>query len=376
MTPGVLATPARVWPGFEGIRPIDCDMHNQPTSRLADFMTSRWRDYLQLVGRRAYPQGTPLRLAARPMAQRMDTVPPGGGMGGSDPDFSRQQLLDEYGITAAVIGTINASCGNSPVGLQVEVARATNDYNREIWFAADPRWRSSINTMPTDPSWSAAEIARCHGLSSRYVQVYMDTHTERPAGDPMYWPIYEAAVEHGLPVAFHLNGLSGNHQSSGVGEYTFYYEVRTSLTAYAQPLVSSLIFEGVFDQFPALKVILVELEWTWVVPMIWRMDAAWRTMRAELPSLFREPSDYLREHFWFTTQPALDPEHPEQFYEAYSQFERNGFGDRLMFASDYPHWDMDSPFDSMPAGLPRATKERILAGNAAALYGLEQAVQR
>src|SRR5262249_54026452 len=70
------------------------------------------------------------------------------------------------------------------------------------------------------------------------------------------------------------------------------------------------------------------------------------------------------DHFWFSSQPALDPELPEQLPEAYAQWERAGFGERLMFATDYPHWDMDSPFESVPLTMPRETKRKILAGRA------------
>jgi predicted TIM-barrel fold metal-dependent hydrolase len=39
-----------------------------------------------------------------------------------------------------------------------------------------------------------------------------------------------------------------------------------------------------------------------------------------------------------------------------------------MFSTDYPHWDMDSPFEAMPPLLTRDVKRTILAGAATALY--------
>jgi hypothetical protein len=44
--------------------------------------------------------------------------------------------------------------------------------------------------------------------------------------------------------------------------------------------------------------------------------------------------------------------------------------DRILFSSDYPHWDFDDPFMAMPASLTDEQRRRIYAGNAKALYRL------
>ena len=33
--------------------------------------------------------------------------------------------------------------------------------------------------------------------------------------------------------------------------------------------------------------------------------------------------------------------------------------DRLLFASDYPHWDFDDPFRAFPAAMPRERYKQI-----------------
>ena len=57
------------------------------------------------------------------------------------------------------------------------------------------------------------------------------------------------------------------------------------------------------------------------------------------------PSEYLREHFWFTTQPIEEPEDPEHLAFA---FDALGMVDRIMFSTDYPHWDFDAPSQTLP----------------------------
>ena len=59
-----------------------------------------------------------------------------------------------------------------------------------------------------------------------------------------------------------------------------------------------------------------------------------------MPHLKTAPSEYIREHFWVTTQPMEETEKPDHLIEV-----MNWIGlDRIMFASDYPHWDFDDPF--------------------------------
>ena len=47
----------------------------------------------------------------------------------------------------------------------------------------------------------------------------------------------------------------------------------------------------------------------------------------------------MREHFWYTTQPVEEPEKPEHLADVIDWI---GW-DRLMFSTDYPHWDFDDP---------------------------------
>ena len=42
--------------------------------------------------------------------------------------------------------------------------------------------------------------------------------------------------------------------------------------------------------------------------------------------------------------------------------------DRILFASDYPHWDFDDPFLALPPSLSEERRNKIYSGNAKALY--------
>ena len=85
-----------------------------------------------------------------------------------------------------------------------------------------------------------------------------------------------------------------------------------------------------------------------------------------MPHLKRAPSEYLREHFWVSTQPMEEPEEPDHLMDVMAWI---GF-DRIMFASDYPHWDFDDPFLALPPSLSEKQRTQIYSANAHALYRL------
>jgi predicted TIM-barrel fold metal-dependent hydrolase len=45
--------------------------------------------------------------------------------------------------------------------------------------------------------------------------------------------------------------------------------------------------------------------------------------------------------------------------------------DKILFASDYPHWDFDDPFLALPPSLSEERRNKIYSGNAKALYRLD-----
>jgi len=134
-----------------------------------------------------------------------------------------------------------------------------------------------------------------------------------------------------------------------------------------QSQVTSLVVEGVFERFPTLRFVLIEGGFAWLAPLMWRLDDAYARLREEVPHLRRKPSEYLREHLWLTTQPMEEPDRPEQLAALLGDLDMDG---RLMFATDYPHWDFDAPDQAIPPSLGSERLRAIRAGNANRLYGL------
>jgi predicted TIM-barrel fold metal-dependent hydrolase len=62
-------------------------------------------------------------------------------------------------------------------------------------------------------------------------------------------------------------------------------------------------------------------------------------------------------------------EEPENRRHVLDMMEWIGW-DRLLFSSDYPHWDFDDPFRAFPAGIAKERSRQILTANAKAVYRL------
>ena len=108
-----------------------------------------------------------------------------------------------------------------------------------------------------------------------------------------------------------------------------------------------------------------------------RMDEEQRKSKkfVEVPDLQRAPSEYVRDHFWFTTQPIEEPESERQFSELWAQFVRAGMRERLMFSSDYPHWDWDAPDAAIPVTVTDEDRDAIFRLNPLSCYSRLEATR-
>jgi hypothetical protein len=357
---------------------IDSDVHpsmNPLKPEVFKYLPAKWQEYARDHG--VIHGGSPggERPRHREFAHRWDAVTPGGGEPGSNQAFAAEQLLDKYDMTGALLNDIGgfmmSGVGRQPAELTIAMCRAINDARRDQWLAADPRWYSSL-TLPYEfPEAAAAEIRRCreeHGeCSDRWKVALFAPNNLRPPGHPYYWPIYEACEEYGIPVGFHV--LAGNRITPS-GAPDFYFEEHCTWAGFNFPIVSSFVYEGTFDRFPSLQVVLLELGWSWAVPFAWRMDHAFRVMGREVSHLTRLPSEYVRDHFWYTTQPIEEPEKDEWADEVLETFVASGMGGKLLFSSDYPHWDFDEPYAYLDLPDEQLCR-RILGENASGLFNID-----
>jgi len=123
--------------------------------------------------------------------------------------------------------------------------------------------------------------------------------------------------------------------------------------------------EGVFQQFPSLRLVLSESGFTWLPSLLWRTSKSWRGMRAEVPWIDRSPAEIIREHVRVTLQPVDSP--PGDTTALLRTLEHIGSDRMLLFSTDYPHWQFDGDA-VLPDGLSGETVQRILIDNPLETY--------
>jgi predicted TIM-barrel fold metal-dependent hydrolase len=253
------------------------------------------------------------------------------------------------------------------------VMAAYNDFIAEF-CAAEPRHLRGIALVNVDdPALAVRELERARKLGLAGAMISVLPAADRPYDLPLYEPLWSAAVDLEMPLAMHVaTGRAAAsvdvHQQgvTRVSPSAFYLQdhfVRKSL--------GEMIFSGVFERHPKLRVGSVEHEVAWVPFFLAQMDYTYtdRPVRGD----------------WYR---FADPEIlPSHFFhrQCFVSFQEDAAGMRmrdlvgvgtLMWGSDYPHTESTFPrsrqiLDEILAGVAEAERVRIVRENARELFGFE-----
>jgi predicted TIM-barrel fold metal-dependent hydrolase len=368
----VEATPAVETGDLVEVQIVDSDVHPSPRpGALLPYLPEdikrflpRGREMMEIPNYYDVPD------FANSSAMRADAFPPGGGFPGTDPDFATQQLLREAKVDIGILEPLGGQARLPEV--EHALKTATNYWLEEVWLsAAHKRWRGSISVSARSPQLAAGEIDRWAG-HPLFAQVLMTPQTGINFGDPHFDPIYEAAARHNLPICTHLIGL-GPYETTPLmpfGNQGHWADFMAAWPLLFTTHLMSLVFDGAFERHPNLRVLFVEGAFTWVLPTLWRMDRVWEANREDLPHVKRRPSEIVREHVRFTTQPLEEPEDAAE-YRRYLEW--LDAGEMLLFSTDYPHWSYDEPAWAVQQ-FPPAARERIMWRNATEFFNLPRMV--
>ncbi len=212
-----------------------------------------------------------------------------------------------------------------------------------------------------------ADLEAIKAAGLRGVMMPGDPGLEGEDYDSEVWdPLWEAAIDLGIPLSFHILTTRGN-RTRGPRLNTFLSIVRG-----VQDIMGTLVFGGVFERHPDLRVICVEADAGWVPHYMYRMDHAYKRHRNWLQpgvALSKLPSEYFAQNIYMTFQDD---------WTAFAQADHMNW-ERLMWANDFPHSDSTWPWSQemlaeQTQQLTGQQTEAILSGNVASLYGIDRSV--
>jgi len=269
---------------------------------------------------------------------------------GLDLDASRIAAMDAAGITMQVLSCTALQVLDAEAA--VPAARETNDtaYAAIQWH---PNRFSAFAALPTaDPASAMREFERAVSeLGFKGAMIANHTRGEY-MDDKKFWPIFECAEGLGVPIYLHP---SAPHPLAMQAYFKGFEDIATAPWGYAMDTATHfmrLVFAGVFDTFPRLKIILGH----------YGEHTAYNVKKG---SLKYEYKDYVQNHLWVTcsghfNQPAF-----------LCTLMAMGI-DKIMFAVDWPFEDNRVAVDYlMGLSISESDRKRMAHGNVEHLLKLQ-----
>lgn len=356
---------------------IDADAHaNENTAAWTDLAAKRpdWLTFgedggspVAIIEGRSYPKqqgrgrGVPIESSILPAA-----------LHGA---FDVQQRLrdmdtDEIDVQVMYGGLTIGITGYEDAGLAADVAEAYNSWLLADICGADPSRLKGVATVPLqDTERAIAELHRAKAAGAIAITI-PPVVGERNLDDPSFHDFFAAAEEANIALGVH--SAPGMHLPlPAAGRFDNYVQVHLlSFPVDQMVAFTALVFGGVLDRFPQLRVAFLEAGIGWVPWFIERAHEHHEKRADLVPDMRHDPATYIERgqcYFSFECE--------DSFLELY--VERLG-DDSVVFASDYPHWDAEFPGTvaearRIAAPLGEVVTDKVLGTNAARLYGLEAA---
>ena len=202
------------------------------------------------------------------------TKGPDGQYPGSDVDVVAQHLFGDRGVDIAVLHPMTR--GIMPDRhLGTAIAASHNDMMVKRWLEHPEfgdRFRGTIRVDPDDMPGSLREIDK-YKDHPRVVQIGIPLQSRELYGKPQFWPLWEAAVQAGLPVAAHVEvGAGIAFPPTPSGKTLTYEQYQGFMSLNYIYHVMNMIAEGVFERFDGLKFVWADGAGDMLTPFIWRMD--------------------------------------------------------------------------------------------------------
>ncbi len=285
---------------------------------------------------------------------------------------ARREDMDIDGVDASIIypGRGMSLWDIKDPDLRVASMRAYNDWLAEEFVPGAPDRVFGLACVPVDDGIETAVQELVHSAETGHKGAFIASYPDVPFHDPMYDPLWATAQELEVPLHWHrANGQMKNLPRGMSTASRAWGDQASSVSARFYSTVTPvtyMLFHGVFQRFPGLKMVTAETDFGWLPFLMQICDdqysryAVWYGSDAD-----KKPSEYIREQFYCT---FMDDE------VGCSMLDYTG-DENIMWSSDYPHgvttWPKSQ--DYIEKNLGRSSPERrakVLGGNARRLYGL------
>ena len=284
----------------------------------------------------------------------------GGKRAGYDPNVPEDKLgfMKEFGLDYSLITPFGGIATINHDQTAIAIMRAYNEWLADNWFDVDDGLKTAIIATNQRPEMAAEEVDRWGDEDDVVAVQFPGAGLVPPAGHYSYEPIFEAAVDHDLPITMHSHDIQAAQTFPVQRRWA---ETFTESHAFSFPVehmwhVISLICNGIPEKYPDLEFVFQEPGFEWVPWMMWRLDDHYFQNSEDLPMLTKKPSEYIRDQFYFTTQPLGQASNPQHMGWA---MEMAGGGETIMFSTDHPHPDFDLPEEVLKPAKMQLNDENI-----------------
>jgi len=278
------------------------------------------------------------------------------------------ERLKDQEIDGVVAEVLYSSLGLKLFGvndpeLQLACLKVYNEWLAEF-CAHDPKRLLGVGLYSLEALPDVSEIERCAKLGLKGILILATDAYGIPYSDARFEPMWQACADLNLPVSLHKPLVSGMKVTPAMPTAA---DLQIHIVHIVEQCMTRLVYGGIFERYPKLKVISAENDVGWVANWAYRLDHV-HSMMAMRDKLPMAPSDYVRRNIFATFQD--DPLGPGtwQYFGA----------DNFMWASDFPHTDSTFPnslkvIEENFAGVPQEVTEKMVFTNANRLYemGLE-----
>jgi predicted TIM-barrel fold metal-dependent hydrolase len=252
--------------------------------------------------------------------------------------------------------------------VEVAVARAYARWMTERILPDGYRYglRSMLYLPVGDPE-EALRILEEFGARKGVVGVMITGVRYTPIIQRHFLKVLRAVEERQLPVALHPVAYWQERAFEQLNRFLGVHALGFPL--YNMIHMTNILINGLPERFPGIRWIFLECGLTYLVFLRYRLDSEYVMRVSEAPLLRKLPSQYMAE-FYYSTQPLELFEDEAALRWVVDQI---GGPARLLYSSDYPHWDFDPPWRIWDLRCFNEEEKRaILGGNAMRLFSLDR----